>query len=70
MSTPVQERVVDGITTIPFVSIFGYNFLTLNEFLETATLLVGLLSGIFALFFHIRRWWRGRQRDKAAKHDE
>jgi hypothetical protein len=61
MSHPVQEKVVDAITAVPFLSLFGYNFITLNEFLETATLIIGLVSGLFALFFNVRRWWRERK---------
>ena len=32
----------------------------LNAYLETGTLIVGLLAGLFALFFHARRWYRDR----------
>ena len=62
----MQEKVVDGITTVPFISIGAIEFLTLDAFLYTATLAVGLVSAVFSLFFHVRRWWRGRKRDKAA----
>jgi len=67
MNQPVQEKLVDAVTTVPFISLFGYNFMTLNELLETTTLCVGLIAAIFSLFFHIRRYFRGRKRDRAVK---
>jgi hypothetical protein len=67
MGGPQEQKIVDIVSAIPFASVFGYNFMTLNELLETATLTIGLLSGVFALFFHIRRWYRGKKREKLTK---
>jgi hypothetical protein len=49
---------------MPFVTVFGYNFVSLNELLQTITLLIGITSGLFALFFQVRRWYRGRKLTK------
>ena len=62
--TVAEQKIVHVLTATPFISLFGYNFMSLNEFLETATLVVGLTAGVFAMFFQVRRWWRGRKRDK------
>ena len=64
MSGPVEQKVVDVLTATPFLSIAGVNFMALNELLETATLTVGFIAGVFAMFFHVRRWWRGRKANK------
>lgn len=65
-----QERLVDAASTAPFVSLAGYHFMSLNEFLETATLLMGFVAGMFAMFFHVRRWFRSHKRDKAIKREK
>ena len=65
--TPAQEKVADVLTATPIVSLFSYNFMTLNEVLETATLIIGLIAGLFAMFFHIRRWYRGRKANAATR---
>jgi len=61
-----EERVVNGLVAVPFASVFGYNFMSLNQFLETATLTLGLITGLIALAFQVRRYLRGRKRDKLA----
>ena len=64
MSGPLEEKVANVLTATPFASIAGVNFMTLNELLETGTLIVGFVAGMFAMFFHIRRYFRSRARGK------
>ena len=66
MTQPAQEKVVDALAATPFVSVLGINFMNLNELLETATLAIGFITGLFVMFFQIRRWYRGRKRDQKA----
>ena len=69
MKQQAQENIVDALATTPLVSVAGVNLISLNELLETATLAVGFVAGLFALFFQVRRWYRARKRDQAAKID-
>lgn len=65
----VQERLVDGLAGISLTSGVGMNLADFNVILETATLSIGLVAGVFALFFQVRRYFRGRKRDQQAKCD-
>lgn len=62
----VQERLVDGLAGISLTSGVGMNLADFNVILETATLSIGLVAGVFALFFQVRRYYRGKIRDKKA----
>lgn len=59
-----QERLVDGLAGTSLTAGVSMNLANLNAVLETATLAVGLAAGAFALFFQIRRYFRGKKRDK------
>lgn len=61
-----QNRIVDGMAAIPFVTILGVDFMSFNEFMEGATFTIGFITGIFALAFQARRYFRSRKRDKLA----
>ena len=60
----LEQKMVDTLSTVPFLSVAGVNFMTLNEFLETGTLILGFVAGLFAVFFHARRWYLGRKTKK------
>ena len=62
----VQNRIVDGMAAVPFVTILGVDFMSFNEFMEGTTLTIGFITGIFALAFQVRRYIRSRKRDKLA----
>jgi len=62
----MQEQLVNAASSVPFLTVVGVNFMTFNEALEAATLLVGFITGLIALAFQIRRYLRGRKRDKLA----
>ena len=67
--TEVQNRIVDGMAAVPFVTILGVDFMSFNEFMEGATFTIGFITGIFALAFQIRRYFRSRKRDKLAANE-
>ena len=62
----IQNRVVDAMAAIPFVTIAGVEFMSFNEFMEGATYTIGFVTGIFALAFQVRRYFKSRKRDKLA----
>lgn len=62
----IQNRVVDALAAVPFVTIAGVEFMSFNEFMEGATYTIGFVTGIFALAFQVRRYFRSRKRDKLA----
>lgn len=62
----IQNRVVDAMAAVPFVSIAGVEFMSFNEFMEGATYTIGFVTGIFALLFQVRRYFRSRKRDRLA----
>ena len=66
MATPEQqtEQLVNAASSVPFLTVAGVNFMTFNETLEAATLIIGFITGIIALAFQLRRYLRGRKRDK------
>ena len=68
MAIPIeaQNRIVDGMAAVPFVTFLGVDFMSFNEVMEGATLTIGFITGIFALAFQIRRYIRSRKRDKLA----
>ncbi len=66
MQQQTQERVVDTLAGTSLTAGVGMNLAELNVVLETVTLSVGLVAGVFALFFQVRRYYRGKKRDKEA----
>ncbi len=61
MAEPAAQEALTNKLTGTAVAVGGVIPLAdLNVYLETATLTVGLLAGLFALFFHIRRWYRDK----------
>jgi len=60
-----EEQLVNAASSVPFLTVMGVNFMTFNEALEAATLVIGFITGIIAFAFQIRRYMRGRKRDKA-----
>ena len=62
MVTAVEEKVVNVLAGTSLASGTGVSLVDFNVYLETGTLVVGLTAGLFALFFQIRRWYRGRQK--------
>jgi len=67
--TEVQNKIVDGMAAVPFVTIFGVEFMSFNEFMEGATFTIGFITGIFALAFQVRRYFRSRKRDRLASNE-
>ncbi len=64
MQQQTQERVVDTLAGTSLTAGVGMNLADLNVILETVTLTIGLIAGVFALFFQVRRYYRGKKRDK------
>jgi hypothetical protein len=62
MSGPTQERIADGLTGTAITTGAGMTIADFNAYLEAGTLIVGLIAGIFALFFHIRRYRNERKK--------
>lgn len=60
MSQQTQERAVDGLAGTSLTAGITMNLADFNVILETATLTVGFIAGAFAMFFQIRRWYRGK----------
>ena len=69
MEQQTQERMADSLTTIT-VGSWAVTLADINLILETATFFLGFVAGCFAVFFHIRRYFRSRARDKAAEQDD
>lgn len=69
MATPEQqtEQLVNAASSVPFLTVIGVNFMTFNEVLEAATLIIGFATGIISLLFQLRRYLRSRKRDKQAE---
>lgn len=67
MEQQTQERLVDGLAGTSLTAGISMNLADFNVMLETAVLVIGLVAGVFAMFFQIRRYYRGKKRDKAAK---
>ena len=59
-----EEKAVNALAGTSIATGTGMSLVDLNVYLETGTLIVGFTAGIFALFFQIRRWYRGRQATK------
>ena len=66
--TAERDAQFDALTLLAIGS-WSVTLADINMWLETATFAVGLVAGIFAMFFHIRRYFRSRKRDKQAKCD-
>lgn len=62
----IQERAADSLTAIAIGS-WTVSLADINMVLETATYAVGFIAGAFAMFFHIRRYFRSRKRDRLNK---
>ena len=67
MQQQTQERVVDGLAGTSLTAGVGMTLADFNIILETATLTIGLIAGVFALFFQARRWYRGKTMNAALK---
>ncbi len=67
--TEVQNRIVDGMAAVPFVTVLGVDFMSFNEVMESATFCIGFITGIFALAFQVRRYFRSRKRDRLAANE-
>lgn len=67
MSQQTRERVVDGLAGTSLTAGVGVNLADFNIILETATLTIGLIAGVFALFFQVRRYYRGKTMNAALK---
>ncbi len=63
----MENKLVNAAASVPFVTVFGINFMTFNEAMEAATLTLGFITGLIALAFQVRRYLRGRKRDAATK---
>jgi len=70
VSVEVQNKIVDGMAAVPFVTFLGVDFMSFNEFMEGATLCIGFITGLVALAFQVRRYLRSRKRDKLASREE
>lgn len=67
MSQQTQERVVDGLAGTSLTVGISMNLADFNVILETATLTIGLIAGAFAMFFQVRRYYRGKTMTAALK---
>lgn len=63
----VTDQLVNAASSVPFLTVLGVNFMTFNEALEAATLLIGFITGVISLAFQIRRYIRSRKRDAETK---
>lgn len=61
MSAPVQQKAADVLTGAAITTYAGVSLTDLNLYLETASLALSVIAALFAVFFHVRRWWRERQ---------
>lgn len=66
MTQQVQARAADTLATIA-IGAWTLTLADLNVILETVTLTLGMVAGVFALFFHIRRYRRGKTMNVALK---
>jgi hypothetical protein len=69
IAVEVQNKIVNGMAAVPFVTFLGVDFMSFNEFMEGATLTIGFITGVFALAFQVRRYFRSRKRDKLAANE-
>ena len=67
MQQQTQERVVDTLAGTSLTAGISMTLADFNIILETATLTIGLIAGAFALFFQIRRYYRGKTMNAALK---
>ena len=67
--TPVQERAADALGSGGLLAGIAMNLSEYNVLMESITLTLGAVAALFSLFFHIRRWYRGRKRDSELKND-
>ena len=61
----MQEQLVNAASSVPFLTVVGVNFMTFNEALEAATLMIGFITGVISLAFQLRRYLRSKKRDKS-----
>ena len=61
----VQEQLINAASSVPFLTVVGVNFMTFNEALEAATLMIGFVTGVISLAFQVRRYLRSKKRDKS-----
>ena len=62
MTNQNQERIVDGMSGAALSIGTTMTLTDYNALMEAVTLTLGAIAALFSLFFHIRRWYRGRQR--------
>ena len=67
MQQQTQERVVDGLAGTSLTAGVSMSLADFNVILETATLTIGLIAGAFAMFFQVRRYYRGKTMNEALK---
>lgn len=69
MSGTTHERIVDALSGTAIASATFNSLAVVNEILHTLTLLLGVIAGFFAVFFHVRRYVQSRRRDQAESND-
>ena len=67
MQQQTQERLVDGLAGTSLTVGVSMTLADFNVILETATLTIGLIAGAFAMFFQVRRYYRGKTMNEALK---
>ncbi len=67
MQQQTQERLVDGLAGTSLTAGVSMTLADFNVMLETATLTVGFIAGAFAMFFQVRRHYRGKTMNEALK---
>ncbi len=67
MQQQTQERMVDTLAGTSLTAGVSMTLADFNTILETATLTIGLIAGVFALFFQVRRYYRGKTMNAALK---
>lgn len=55
-----QEALTNKLTGTTLVASVSVTIVDFNLYMESATLIVGFIAGLFACFFHIRRWYRDK----------
>lgn len=58
----VQERAADFLGSGGLLAGITMNLTEYNVLMEAVTLTLGAIAALFSLFFHIRRWYRGRKK--------
>ena len=61
----LQEKIVDIASGSALTAGITMNIAEYNVVMEAVTLTLGAIAALFSLFFHIRRWYRGRKLPKS-----